>query len=92
MHFADEVLDHFLCNFDVRDNPIAKWADRLNAVRRFAHHHLCIIPNSFNPLDPVDSLNRDDRRLVQNDALILDINECVGGPQIDRHVLRSEFE
>ena len=92
MHLADEVLDHLLGDFDVGDNSIAQRADRLDAVGRFAHHHLGIIAHGLHPLDPVDRFNRDHRGFVEDDALILNIDEGVGGPQINGHVLRTEFE
>ena len=92
MHFANEVLDHFLGDFDVSDNAIAQRTDRFDRVRRLAHHHLGVIANGFDALDAVNSLNRDDAGLIEDDALILDVNQRVGRPQIDSHVLRTEFE
>ncbi len=92
MHLLDEVLDHLFGNFDVGDHTIAQRADRLDAVGGLAHHHLGIIAHGLHPADPVDRLNRNHRRFVQNDPLILHINQRVGGAEIDRHVLRAEFE
>ena len=92
MHFADEVLDHLFGDFDVGDHTIAQRADGFDRVGRLAHHHLRIIANGLDALDPVDRFDGNHRRFIQDDALILNVNESVGRTQVDRHVLRPEFE
>ena len=92
MHLLDEVLDHLLGHFDVGDHAVAQRADRLDAVGSLAHHHLCIVAHGLDAADAVDRLDGDHRGLVEHDALILDIDERVGGAEVDRHVLRAEFE
>jgi len=92
VHLLDEVLDHLFGHFDVGDHTIAQRADRLDAVGGLPHHHLRIIANCLHAADAVDRLNRDHRRFVQNDPLILHVNQRVGGSEIDRHVLRTEAE
>ena len=92
VHLADEVLDHLFGDFDVGDHAVTQRADRLDAVRGLAHHHLGVIAHGLHALDPVDRLDRDHRRFVQHDPLILHIDEGVGGAEVDRHVLRAELE
>jgi hypothetical protein len=92
MHLADEVLDHLFGDFDVGDDAVAQGTDRFDAVRGLAHHHLRIVTHRLHALDAVQRFDRDDRRFVENDALILNINQRVGGAEIDRHVLRAELE
>src|SRR3979490_1106195 len=36
VHFADEMLDHFFRHFEIGDDAIAQWPDRLNVARRSA--------------------------------------------------------
>ena len=45
MHFADEVLDHFFGDFEVRDDTIAHRPDRLNITGRPAQHQLGLFPD-----------------------------------------------
>ena len=92
MHSPDEILDHFLCDFDVGDDTVAQWANGLDAVGRLAHHQLGFVAYGLDPLDPVDRFDRHDGRFIKNDALILNIDQCIGSTEIDSHVLGTEFE
>jgi hypothetical protein len=57
-----------------------------------AHHQLGVVAHGLDALDAVDRLDRDDRGFVEHDAAPAHINDRVGRAQIDRHVLRGEFE
>jgi hypothetical protein len=92
VHLADEVLDHLLGDFDVGDHAVAQRADRLDVVRGLAHHHLGVVANGLDALDAVDRFDGDHRRFVEDDAAILHIDQRVGCTEVDRHVLRAEFE
>ena len=92
MHLVDEVLDHLLGDIDVGDDAVAKRADGFDLVGRLAHHQLGVVADGLDLLDPVDGLDGDDRRLVQDDSAAADVDQRIGGPEIDRHVVRHPFE
>ena len=92
MHLANEMLDHFLGDFDVGNDAVAQGADGLDAVGGFAHHHLGVIAHGLYGFIAVDGLDRHHRWLVEDDAAILDIDQRIGGAEVDRHVLGTEFE
>ena len=92
MHLADEVLDHLFRDFDVRDHTVTQGAYRFDRVGRLAHHHLRIIAHGLDAFYSVQRLDSDNRRLVQNDALIGHVDESIRRAEIDRHVLRAELQ
>jgi hypothetical protein len=92
VHLVNEVLDHLLGDIDVGDDSVAQRPDRLDLVRRLAHHQLGVLADGFHLLDAVDGLDRDDRGLVEHDSAATDVDERVGGPEIDRHVVRHPLK
>jgi hypothetical protein len=92
MHLVNEVLDHLLGDVDVGDHAITQRADGLDLVGRLAHHQLGVLADGFHPLDAIYGLNCDDRRLIEDDAPAADVDEGVGRPEVDRHVVRHPFE
>ena len=52
---------------------------------------LASVPTASMILPPRDGLlaNRDDRRLVEHDALAADVDQRIGGAQIDRQIVRE---
>ena len=92
MHLVNEVLDHLLGDIDVGDDSVAERSDGLDLIGRLAHHQLGVLADCLDLLHPVDRLDRDDRWLVQDDAPAAHVNERVGGPQIDRHVVGHPLE
>ena len=92
MHLVDEVLDHLLGDVDVGDDAVAQRADGLDLVGRLAHHQLGVVADRLDLLDAVDRLDRDHRRLVEDDAAAADVDERIGGSEVDRHVVRHPFE
>ena len=92
VHLVDEVLDHLLGDVDVGDDAVAKRADRLDLVGGLAHHQLGIVADGLDALDAVDRLDRHHRRFVEDDPAASDIDQGVGGTEVDRHVVRHPFE
>ena len=42
VNFADEMLDHFLCDVKIRNHPVPHWANGLNRARCPTKHELGI--------------------------------------------------
>ena len=80
------MLDHFLGDVEIGDHAVAHRADRLDRAGRPAQHQLGVLADGQNLLAPVLDTVGHDRGFVQNDALALDVNQSVRGPQINGHV------
>jgi hypothetical protein len=78
--------------FEVGDDAVAQRADGLNVAGRAAQHHLRFVADGQNLLLALDLGDRHHRRLVQDDARALDVDQGIGGAQIDRHVGGQEPE
>ena len=86
MHLADEMLDHFLRDFEIGDDAVAQRPDRLNVARGAAEHQLRLLADGENLSFALDACDRDHRRLVQDDAAPFHVNEGVCRAEVDRHV------
>ena len=84
MHLADEILDHLLRHFEVGDDAVAKRADGDDRRGRAAEHALGLRAHGEELVGP--RVDRDDRGLVEDDALTADVDDRVGGPEVDGHV------
>ena len=80
------MLDHFLRDLEIGDDPVAQRPDRLDIARRSAEHQLGLLADRQDLLAAFDAGDRDDRGLVQDDAAALYIDECIGCAEVDRHV------
>src|SRR3546814_10373106 len=83
---ADKVLDHLLGDFEIRDDAVAQRPDRHDVAGRAAEHHLGLVADREDLLLALDFGDGDDRGLVEDDPAALDVDQGVGGAQIDRHV------
>jgi hypothetical protein len=92
VYLGDEVLDHLFGDIDVGDDAVAQRADRFDAVGGLAHHQLCVVADRLDPLDSVQRFDRDDRRLIEHDALAANVNNRVRGAEVDCHVLGIELQ
>jgi hypothetical protein len=90
VHFANEVLDHLLGDFEVGDHAVAQRPDRLDVAGRAADHLLRFLADREDLLAPAIDGDRDHRRLVQHDALALDVHQRIGCAEVDRHVGRQQ--
>ena len=86
MHLADEVLDHFLGDFEVRDHAIAQRPDRLNIAGRSAQHLFRFITNGENLFLAAHSGDSDNRRFIEDDAATFHVDQRVRCPKVNRHV------
>ena len=90
MHLVDEVADHLLGHVEVADDPVAQRPDGDDVRRRAADHPLRLRPDRQDPLRA--RLDRDDRRLADDDAAVLDVNQGVGRAEVDPDVAGEEAE
>ena len=81
VHFGDEMPQHRLGHFEIRDDAIFQ-RPHCDDVRRRAPEHALGLVAHRQHFDGA-GLNRHDRGLAQHDALIFDINERVRRPEID---------
>ncbi len=91
-HLADELLDHLLGDVEIGDDAVAQRADDFHVAVGLAEHGLGFGANRVDHLAAAFVDVRDDRRLIENDAAALDVDERVRGPQIDRQIRRNETE
>ena len=92
MRFADEMLDHLLGDLEVGDDARPQRPDGLNILGRLAHHQLGVVTDRLDLLDTVDGFDGNNRRFVEDDAAAANVDEGVGGSEVDRHVVRHPFE
>ena len=84
----DEVAEHLLGHVEVGDHAVLERPDRLDRARGAAEHPLRL------HADRVDlagaRVDRDDARLGEHDAAAADVDERVGGAEVDGHVAAAE--
>ena len=84
VHLLDEVAQHLLAHLEVGDHAVLERPDGLDVVGRAAHHPLGLEPDRDGTA--VVDVDRHDRGLVEHDALAADVDQCVGGAEVDREV------
>ena len=84
-HLADEVAQHRLRDVEVGDHAILHRADGGDIAGRAAQHPLRIFADGTDLAGR--GIEGDHGRLTQHDALVFDVNESVGGAQIDADVV-----
>ena len=77
---------------DIGDHAVAQRANRFDRAGGLAHHQLGIVTDRLDALDAVDRLDRHDRGFVEHDAAPAQIDDGIRRAEIDRHVVRHEFE
>src|SRR6185436_64579 len=84
----DEVAEHLLRDVEVRDHAVLQRPDRLDRPGGAPKHALGLDSNRVNLARA--RVDRDDRRLRQDDSAPAHVDERVGGPEVDRHVAAPE--
>ena len=90
VHHLDELLDHLLGDGEVGDDAVLHRADGLDVARHLAEHLLGFLADRLNGLLAVRAAflaNRNDRRLVEDDALAAHVDQRVGRAEIDREIV-----
>ena len=90
MSHADEVLDHFLGDFEIGDNAVAKGAEGLDGAGRTAQHHFGPVAHGQHLFLALDLGNGDHGRLVKNNPLPLHIDKGIRRTKINGHVCREQ--
>ncbi len=80
------MFDHFLRHFEIGDDAIAQWPDRLNVAWGAAEHQFRFLADGKDLFSAPDAGDRHHRRLVQDDTSPLHIDKGVRRAEIDRHV------
>jgi len=94
VYLVDEVLKHLLGDHEIRDHPVLHRADGFDVARSPAQHALGLTAHGSDFLLPVGGADRNNGRLIQDDAAAADKDERVGGPQINGQIAgerASEF-
>ena len=91
MNFENEMFEHHLCHFKIRYDAIFHRTNGLYIIRGAAQHFLCVSAHRHNSGSPFQvGLYRDHGRLGQNNASPTHVNQRVGRPEIDGHVIRKK--
>src|ERR1700690_1637512 len=88
MNFVDEVLKHFLGIRKIGDDAILHGSHGCDVRRRSSEHLLRLYTDSNNDLAAATRfvLHGDDGGFVEYDSARLDVNQGIGGAQVDRQV------
>jgi len=86
----DELLEHLLGDGEVGDHAVLHRPDGDDVAGRLAEHLLRFLADRLDGLLAVRAgflANRHDRGLVKNDALAADVDERIGGAEVDGQVV-----
>ena len=86
MHLADEVFDHLFGRVEVGDNAFPHRADCFDAARGAAQHQLGVLADGEHLFHAILDVIGDHGGFRQNNAPALDIDQRVGGAEVDRHI------
>ncbi len=90
MHHLDELLEHLLGDGEVGDHAVFHRADGLDIARYLAQHLLGFLADRQDALLGIGAAllaNRDYGGLIQDDALVADVDQGVGGAEVDREIV-----
>ena len=88
VHLLDEVAEHLLGHVEVGDHAVLQRTDRLDRPRRAAEHPLRLDADGVHLARAL--VDRDDRRLRQDDAAPAHVDERVRGAEVHGHVAAAE--
>ena len=90
VHFRDEMAQHRLGHFEIGDDAVLERSHGNDVGRRAAEHAFRLVADGQHLGSA--GLHRYNGRFAQNDTLILDVNEGVGGTEIDPDVTGEPTE
>ena len=88
VHLLDEVAQHLLGRLEVGDDAVLERPDGGDVVGGAADHALGLVPDREHLAG--GGVHGDDGRLVEDDALAADIDQRVGGAEVNGHVSADE--
>ena len=88
MRFLNEVVEHLLGNFKIRDNTVLHRLNCYDVAGRPSEHLFGILTDGFDP--PCCLIDRYNRGLVHDDALRPRIDARVSGAQVNGQVIREQ--
>ena len=86
MGFLDEMIQHRLGVIEVGNDTVLHGTDGDDVPWRSSEHLLCRFADRFYV--PRRLIYGDDGRLADHDSLSLDVDQGVGGAQIDSQIVR----
>src|SRR3989344_1829616 len=86
--FVQEISNHFLGYFEIRNNTVHKRTDGNDMPRSSAEHLLGIFTNSNHTTGLL--VHSNNRRFVQHYSLTAQIDQSIGGTQIDTDIVREK--
>ena len=89
VHLADEMAEHRLGDFEIRDDAVLQRADRDDIARRPAEHAFGVVADGEHLVGA--GLDRHDRWLAQNDAVVLDVDQRVRGAEVDADIIGKQI-
>ena len=88
VHLLDEVPEHLLGDVEVGDDAVLQRPDRRDRPGRPAEHALRLDSDRVHFSGAL--VDRDHRRLGEHDSAPADVDERVGGAEVDGHVAAAE--
>ena len=88
VHLLDEVAEHLLRHVEVGDDAVLERPDRRDRAGRAAEHPLRLDADGVHLARAL--VDRDDRRLREDDAAAAHVDERVRGAEVDGHVAAAE--
>jgi hypothetical protein len=94
VNFLNEVAQHCLSNLEISDDAVFQRPDRDDAARRPSEHAFRFRAYRQNLFAStlISLLDGNNRWFIANDALILHVDQCVGGSKIDRKIVGKHPE
>ena len=84
------MLEHFLRDLKIRYHPILERPNGSDVSRRTAEHPLGVSANRFDGFLAIVNPDRYNRRLIQHNALVAYVDQCVGGTEINRQIIGEQ--
>jgi hypothetical protein len=88
VHLLDEVAEHLLRDVEIGDDAVFQRPDRRDRPRRAAEHPLRLDADGVDLARAL--VDRDHGGLGKDDSAPTDVDERVGGTEIDRHLASAE--
>ena len=89
MHLGNKMLQHFLGDLEIGDHAVFQRPDSGDVTGRTTQHSLRFHAHRFDGFLTIMDADGNHRGLIQYDALIANVNQCIGSTKVDRKVIRE---